>query len=442
MAVIGVIADDFTGTASAGVLLARTGVRTGLFFDIQAVKDFADARKMDAVYVSSNSRHYEPEQAYEEVARVMKEFKKMGIMYFSKKIDTTLRGGIGYEIDAMLDTIGRDVTAVVVTAMPQSKRICVGGYSVIDSVMLSETAIADDVKTSVYEDYVPDLLKSQSKYPVELLGIKDVMRGPDHIKEKLEILINDNKKIIVIDAVSIKHVDDIARACTNMEKEVLAVDPGPFTMKLSYYRGVTGTRSENTRLNRGRASDRPILIVAGSANPQTKKQFDYLCSHMSECKKISVSPNKLISDNASDEIMRVSEQVIHLIKSGEKRVIIVETGVHGEVIDLQKEDVSRKFRPGTSSLKINDGLAEITNIVLACVGQEQIGGLALTGGDTMECVCRKIGVQCIEALDNIVAQVDVGRIIGKYNGLPVVAKGGFCGEEDVGIKIVERLSDR
>ena len=57
----------------------------------------------------------------------------------------------------------------------------------------------------------------------------------------------------------------------------------------------------------------------------------------------------------------------------------------------------------------------------------------------MECVCREIEVECIQALDNIVAQIDVGSIIGKYQGLPLIAKGGFCGKEDIGIEIVNRL---
>ena len=64
----------------------------------------------------------------------------------------------------------------------------------------------------------------------------------------------------------------------------------------------------------------------------------------------------------------------------------------------------------------------------------------LTGGDTMECVARKIGVTCIKALDNIVAQVDVGRILGRYEGMPVVVKGGFCGYDEIGIDIVKRLA--
>ncbi|UMY58695.1 four-carbon acid sugar kinase family protein [Klebsiella pneumoniae] len=39
-----------------------------------------------------------------------------------------LRGGIGFEIDAMLEQLPQETVAVVVPAMPQSRRILVGGY--------------------------------------------------------------------------------------------------------------------------------------------------------------------------------------------------------------------------------------------------------------------------------------------------------------------------
>lgn len=58
----------------------------------------------------------------------------MGVRYFSKRIDTTLRGGIGTEIKAMMDVVGGDAVAVVVPSMPQSRRIVVGGFSVIDGI--------------------------------------------------------------------------------------------------------------------------------------------------------------------------------------------------------------------------------------------------------------------------------------------------------------------
>ncbi len=442
MAVIGVVADDFTGTASSGVLVAKSDARTGLFFDAEALRKFENADRLDAVYVSSNSRHMIPEQAYNIVRQTTKELKKMGIKYYSKKIDTTLRGGIGYEIDAMLEELGEDTIAVVVTAMPQSNRICVGGYSIIDGVLLTETPVAQDVKTPVKECYVPSLIGEQTKYQTELINLRDLLKGEAVLKEKLQKAKENGSRVIIVDAMTMENVDVIAKCCVELNWNVLAVDPGPFTMKLAYHRKLIGTNRERTYEKVEEDSKKTALLVVGSANPSTRVQIDRLCMSGKENVKVSVSPVKLIDGevSAKEEIETVYKKITELF-SGEKnpRSIIIETALHGSVVNLEEEDQKHGYRPGTSSELINKGLAEITEMILANIGQERIAGLLLTGGDTMECVCRRIGVACIQATDNIVAQVDVGRIIGKYDNLPLIVKGGFCGYDDVAVDIVERL---
>lgn len=97
-----------------------------------------------------------------------------------------MRGGIGHEVDAMLDVLGEDVVAVMVTSMPPSRRICVGGYSIIDSVILNETSVAQDVKTPVAECYVPAIIEKQTKRKVDLIPITVVQRGIEALKQALE----------------------------------------------------------------------------------------------------------------------------------------------------------------------------------------------------------------------------------------------------------------
>lgn len=442
MAIIGAVADDFTGTASAGGLVAKSQARTGLFFDTEAVDHFSAADRLDAIYVSSNSRHLKPESAYKEVAATTTALKKMGVQYFSKKIDTTLRGGIGYEVDAMLDLLEEGTMAIMVTAMPQSKRICVGGYSIINGIILSETSVANDVRYPVRESYVPDIIKKQTKRKVDLITLKEVLKGEDSLKEVLRLSKQDGSKIIIIDAITMEHIDIIARACIGLKWNILAVDPGPLTMKLAYHRGIIKeeTTVEPTKIEKD--INKTVLIIAGSANPSTKTQMDYLCSNNDKCVKVNVSPINLIDggNKAKEEINRVSDQINKLLNGPDKpQVILVETALHGVVLELDKEDKEHQYEHGTSSVLINSGLAQITENVLTAVGQERIAGLMLTGGDTMESICRKIEVECIQSLGNIVSQIDIGKIIGKYDGLPVIVKGGFCGYDEVGVDIVDRL---
>ncbi|MCD8084308.1 MAG: four-carbon acid sugar kinase family protein [Clostridiales bacterium] len=441
MAFIGAVTDDFTGTASAGVLVARSGARTGLFFDAVSLREFKEADKIDAIYVSSNSRHLDPKSAYQVVAETTDELKKSGVKYFSKKIDTTLRGGIGYEIDAMLETLGKDMVAVMVTAMPASRRICVGGHSIIDGTILTETPIAQDIKTPVKNCYVPELIREQSKYPVDLIPLKEILKGVPHIKNMLCELREKGARIIIADAITMDHIDLIARACVELGWDILAVDPGPFTMKLALHRElIHEERSADNQISEIRR-DKTALFIVGSANPSTKTQIEKLCDLNQHVVQISVSPIKLIEGNeAMQEINQIADKVIKLLHQPDKpEAIVVETALHDVIVDLDKEDIRRNQKHGTSSNRINEGLALITEKILAEVGRDPIAGLMLTGGDTMERVCRQIGVSCIEAKDNIVAQVDVGRIMGKYDGLPIIVKGGFCGYETVAADIVERL---
>ena len=49
MVKIGVVADDFTGTASSGMMMAKAQVETGLFFDAASLDAFEDTDRLEAV---------------------------------------------------------------------------------------------------------------------------------------------------------------------------------------------------------------------------------------------------------------------------------------------------------------------------------------------------------------------------------------------------------
>ena len=108
MPLIGAVADDLTGATTTGVLLARSKARTAVFFNEEAAQEARETASLDAILISSNSRPLPKEEAYDKVKSATNALKAMGVKYFSKRIDTTLRGGVGVEIDAMLDQLNED----------------------------------------------------------------------------------------------------------------------------------------------------------------------------------------------------------------------------------------------------------------------------------------------------------------------------------------------
>lgn len=440
MPLIGAVADDLTGATTTGVLLARSKARTAVFFNEEAAVTAEGVEDLDAILISSNSRPLPANEAYEKVKSATAALKRMGVKYFSKRIDTTLRGGVGVEIDAMMDVVGDDAVAVVVPAMPQSRRILVGGYSVIDGVALINTPVAQDVRTPVKENYIPRLLGQQTRRNVNLVTLDEVLEGEEAIRDALEAAREAGGEVIIVDAITIEDVEEIAKACIELKWNVIAVDPGPFTSKLAYYRDLIG-REEPNIPPEAEEDGRTVLIAAGSATPVTKKQMEVLCEDPRHV-RISVDPVALIEggDAALDEAFRAVHKAEDLLNSeNPPRAILFETALHGELLNLAEEDSKRHYAEGMSADRINAGLGTIISQLLELCGRGKIAGLYTTGGDTMVNVCYQLGVECIEVMDYVIPQTDIGRLVGSYDGLPIVGKGGLTGNDRTACDIVDRL---
>lgn len=440
MPIIGAVADDLTGATTTGVLLARSKAQTAVFFNEEAAEKAKGAEQLDAILVSSNSRPLPADEAYEKVKSATLALKRMGVKYFSKRIDTTLRGGVGVEIDAMLDQIGEDAVAVVVPAMPQSRRILVGGYSVIDGVALINTPVAKDVRTPVKENYIPRLLAGQTRRQVGLVTLDKVLAGKETVEKALQEKRSEGCEVIVVDGITLEDVETIAKACIALKWNVVAVDPGPFTAKLAYERGLIGVEEANIP-ETADEEGKTVLIAAGSATPITKKQMEVLCEDERHV-RISVDPVPLINgaDEAVGEVERAVELAQEMFKEeAQPRAILFETALHGELLNLDQEDQKRGYASGMSANRINAGLGSIITNLMERVGRDRIAGLYTTGGDTMVNVCYQLGVECIQVMDYVIPQADVGRLVGSYDGLPVVGKGGLTGNDHTACDIVDRL---
>lgn len=437
---LGIVADDLTGATTLGVLLARNGLKTAAFFDTESFS--RNEVEYPAMVVSSDSRPLPKAEAQHQVSAAVQQLQARGAHYFTKRIDTTLRGGIGFEIDAMLEQLPLETVAVVVPAMPQSRRILVGGYSVIDSVALSRTDVARDVRTPVTESWVPGLLAAQTHHQVGHISLSSVMKGEAQIEIDLQEQQQRGVRVIVVDAITVEDVDAIAGAVVALNWNVLAVDPGPFTERLAVRRGLmrearaAALAPQTAEQQRG-----SILVVAGSATPVTKKQLQYLIANDPRVCHIPVDAELLVDKkNAAEiEVQRVVQHARQCIPQQQNALFVFESALTGRLLDLQEEEQRFGLSHGQAAENINQGLGSIVREVLNCAGGE-IKGLYMTGGDTMVNVLKELGATGIEMIDYVIPQTDMVRIIGgDYAGLICVGKGGLTGPEDILSTIVERI---
>ncbi|BEU88295.1 hypothetical protein TAMA11512_17590 [Selenomonas sp. TAMA-11512] len=236
-------------------------------------------------------------------------------------------------------------------------------------------------------------------------------------------------------------MDEVAKACVALDWNVLAADPGPFTTKLAYRRGLVEPEAPNIP-DGPPVRNKTVLIAAGSATPVTKKQMEVLTQD-ERCIRISCDPRAFIEDGetALHEVDRAVDAAIVLLNRREQpRAILFETALHDIVLNLAEEDAAHGYTEGNSSAdRINAGLGMIISRVLRRVDRDKIAGIYATGGDTMVNVCAMLGVESIEVLDYVIAQIDVGRLTGHYEGFPIIGKGGLTGHNGMAIEIVDRI---
>lgn len=437
---IGVIADDLTGATTCAVLLARSGVKTAVFTN--GIPGCCGERmdELEALVASTNSRAMARDDAYRTVCGQTRALREKGVQYFSKRIDTTLRGCIGAEIDAMLDEIGKDAVSIMVPAMPQSRRVMVGGYSIIDGVALADTNAAQDVLTPVRESYVPRLLQKQTNRKIGLIALEDVDAGSDSVIRRIRMLREEGCEIIAVDAVSLDHVDVAAKACTALGWNILAVDPGAFTRQLAFRRGIAGDETPQIPKKHETAKGKSVLIVAGSASAVTRRQVAAFCSEPGAV-QIPVDRNHLIGtqQQAEQEIDRAAGLALeHLQLSPCPKAIVFGTACFGGRMDLDVEDAARGYDRGGCANRINEGLGAIVRSVLT-ESADSVAGLYCTGGDTQTAVCNALEIDCLEAVDYLIPQTDISHLTGRYAGLTLIGKGGLTGDDDIVKRIVERI---
>lgn len=171
-----VVADDLTGANAAGARFARLGLTA-----VTLTSPGALGRRLpscDVVVACTASRHLPATEAAERVRQAIRAAPPVGLVV--KRIDTTLRGNLGAEMDAALDAVATTssrVRAVVVPAHPDAGRVTADGLQLVDGLPLTETAAAEDPRAPVSSSRVSEVLAVQSSRTVAHVGLRQVSAG-------------------------------------------------------------------------------------------------------------------------------------------------------------------------------------------------------------------------------------------------------------------------
>jgi len=442
---VGIVADDLTGATTVAACLAAKGVENVVVVSASCSEALGSC--IPAVVLSTDSRALSPDDARSRVTDATRRLKESGATLFSKRIDTTLRGGIGYEIDAMLDALSGDHVAIVVPSMPGSRRIMVGGFSIIDSVLLTDTAVARDVRTPVTQPHVPTLIQAQSSHKVAEFHIDDVCAGSELLAKKLLASRNQGTRIFVVDAINDEDVNVVAQAVTGLAWDVVGVDPGPLTTAYALANGIrTAPPEAKASLRAGIALDSPgtVVVVAGSATGVTREQIAELVSQNGTfVLDVAVAPMIAGGKRYDDEYAKVMRRLEGILANDAPKVIVVvlHSSLTGELVDMNSVEDCFGIERGTGPSRLATSLGKLGSLVMRRVG-ESLAGVYLTGGDIMISTVRAMEAEGISLEGYVIPQSDQGHLVGgPFDDLPVVGKGGLTGDKMTAAYIVNRIFD-
>lgn len=427
---LAVIADDLTGANDTGVQFAKNGLNTTvLFSDTQLQPTHLSE---DVIVLNSDSRALNSEIAYDVVFNISTQLEKLGASRIFKKIDSTMRGNIGAEIDAVMDVF-KYRTAFLVPAFPKSNRVTIEGKHYVNGVLLEESEIANDPACPVKESYLPKLLQGQSKRQVSLISINDVRKGKSHLSEKMSTFASDEaSRIIIVDATTDEELKTIVQAATILQENVMWVG----SAGIAYHLFDTGQVKEPLRKTQD--SERlPVLVVAGSVNSMTHKQIQVL-KEKNNVEEIVIFPEEFFfEDRRKLEIERIVKMGQALLEKGD---LVVTTNRERETINRVKE-LQRQL--GLSNFELGNTIAQsMGEIAGQLIESRNICGAILTGGDIAGATCKVLNGEGIRVIGEVEAGIPYGKLFGsKFDGMPLVTKAGAFGTEQALAKALQTITE-
>lgn len=394
-----ILADDLTGATDSGAQLVRAGYRVAVVFYNASLPPPED---LDAVVVDTDSRQLDPDLAYRRAAEITRRLKDAKILY--KKIDSTLRGPVAKEIEAVFQESGR-TGALIAPAFPGNGRTTRRGVQMVHGEPVHETRFAEDPATPVREGHIPTLLAENgltaSVAEFGTLSVED-LGDPDKVRSVL-----NEYWWTVADAADDTHLRTLAEAVPEPAGVLWVGSAGLVKALGEVY---PGPRVEEI-LSEALPSRR-VLVVVGSMNEVSRKQIQSL-ENEPGVESVEISATAL-TEKDKDPIEEASRKASEAL-------------LNGGSVALYSSD---EDLPGELSERADGHVVEgLANIVAGLSEGGLFDALVLTGGDTAVHVSRELGAQGIMLEGEIEPGVATGTLIGPRPYRVITKAGGFGNPE-------------
>ncbi|MFY0409503.1 four-carbon acid sugar kinase family protein [Solicola sp. PLA-1-18] len=381
-----VLADDLTGAGDTAAQFDRVGWTSEIRLRPSATTD------AEVVALTTDSRAMDAADATAAVGSTLDALDLDGVLLY-KKVDSTVRGPVRAEIDAVLAALPPGTVAVVCPAYPAVGRQVVDGVLLVGGVPVSATAVGRDPVTPVRESHVPTLL-----------GTSHLTPDPAWSDDDLAAELTRHGDVVVVDAADEEDLDRLARALVLLGERAVAV-------------GSAGLAEPLARRWRVSHAVGTSLVVVTSLHDASRDQAETLA--ITGAPVVRCEADAVADDQAWE---RLVAGALHDVSTDGPPVALVTT-----------PDAAAGLDPVLVAARVAD-------LVTRLAAKGLVSGLVLAGGDGARAVLEGLGADGIRLDGTVATGVPLGRLVGgDHAGMRVATKAGGFGGPDILIEAAQAV---
>ncbi len=382
------LADDLSGALEAGAAFRARGTRVTLFLD-ERERDASLGLRV----VSSETRNASQFEAHAVLCRLLAAQRADGRRLLLKKIDSTLRGPVGAEIRALIETLAPPLI-VVCPANPAAGRTVRDGRLLVHGVPVADTEFRTDPGWPITESQVEKLLAAAGVTVARSVTLAE-------LRASRTVALPKGGGVVVSDAETDEDLRRLVSVVCATEPKALFVGAGGLACALA--------AKENSELA-GNAtppapSVRSMLFVSGSRSDRSRRQME--------------------------ELRDKCEVPLHEIGASSAPVALAEA-VAGSLAacNVAALTVERDSGPVMPAEPIRWLTSVVRELIPLGPGPEM---LIATGGETARALCTVAGIKQLELICEFEPGVGLAEVApSRFSNLRwIVVKPGGFGATDI-----------
>ena len=389
-----ILADDLTGAADSAARCHHAGLPAHVY-----LAPPMQPLPAGAIAFSTDSRYLVPTEAATQVRKLLTAFPIAHDAQWYKKIDSTLRGNIGAELDALLDMLPPahvPPCAVICPAFPAQGRGLLDGYLVYDQA-----------PTPVL--HLPTLLAAQTARPVAALPLTTVRAGVAPLAEALRIAQRQGAQLVVVDAMTEDDLPTLLAATQQALPQALLCGSAGLIEPLARELAKNSPRTLEGD-NEIVALRKPMLAVIGSGSRMAHRQLAVLRQ------RSTVRCLELVADlpdhTTLSAVASNTDWALHLPQPNEQVLL--------------EGEIARKF------------VAHLTQIAVEWIRYLQPQTLLVVGGDTAVHLLHQLGIRHLTVVRELMPGIPLAvGSDGLGNQWQIITKAGNFGDEETLVRLFQ-----